>query len=80
MCVDLKCIFLVISCFFHCFLFFQKYYILVAKQLTGKQPSNLIGHNLSPEMLDNFREEQLGQLMELFKETQKPKVGDPPGR
>lgn len=31
--------------------------------------------NLSPEMLDNFRDEQLGQLHELFKVTTKTEPG-----
>ncbi|GFN93092.1 succinate dehydrogenase assembly factor 3, mitochondrial [Plakobranchus ocellatus] len=50
-----------------------KYYVTLAQQLSQRKREQIVGENLSPEMLDNFREEQLGQLHELFKETTQPK-------
>ncbi|XP_067686676.1 succinate dehydrogenase assembly factor 3, mitochondrial-like [Haliotis asinina] len=49
-----------------------KYYITLAKQLGQRKQKQMIGVELSEELLDNFREEQIGQLMELLKESQKP--------
>ncbi|RUS88452.1 hypothetical protein EGW08_003789 [Elysia chlorotica] len=46
-----------------------KYYVTLAKQLSQRKQRQEVGQNLSPEILDNFSEEQLGQLHELFKET-----------
>ncbi|GFS00173.1 succinate dehydrogenase assembly factor 3, mitochondrial [Elysia marginata] len=46
-----------------------KYYVTLAKQLSQRKQRQEVGQNLSPQMLDNFSEEQLGQLHELFKET-----------
>ncbi|GAB1598441.1 succinate dehydrogenase assembly factor 3, mitochondrial-like [Argonauta hians] len=49
-----------------------KYYVTIAKQLSPKNRSGVLGENLSSEFLDCFTAEQLGQLYELFQETQKP--------
>jgi len=51
---------------------FQKYYVTIAKQVGAKKPKKVVGENLSPELLENLREEQLGQLHELLQEIQKP--------
>uniref|UniRef100_A0A0B7A3T3 Succinate dehydrogenase assembly factor 3 n=2 Tax=Arion vulgaris TaxID=1028688 RepID=A0A0B7A3T3_9EUPU len=48
-----------------------KYYVTLAKQLGQRKQKQEIGVHMSPEMLDNFRDEQLGQLHELFKVTVK---------
>ncbi|CAG5130773.1 unnamed protein product [Candidula unifasciata] len=48
-----------------------KYYVTLARQLRQRQKQPDIGQHLSPEMLDNFRDEQLGQLHELFTATTK---------
>ncbi|XP_029638344.1 succinate dehydrogenase assembly factor 3, mitochondrial [Octopus sinensis] len=49
-----------------------KYYVTIAKQLSHKNRTGVIGENLSSDFLDCFSSEQLGQLYELFQETQKP--------
>ncbi|KAK6970111.1 succinate dehydrogenase assembly factor 3 mitochondrial [Biomphalaria glabrata] len=48
-----------------------KYYVTLAGQLSKRKKKQEIGMYLSPEMLDNFSQEQLGQLYELFQETTK---------
>ncbi|XP_071100863.1 succinate dehydrogenase assembly factor 3, mitochondrial-like [Haliotis cracherodii] len=50
-----------------------KYYMTLAKQLSQRKQKQTIGDELSPELLENFREEQVGQLVELLKESCKPK-------
>ncbi|XP_041371977.1 succinate dehydrogenase assembly factor 3, mitochondrial-like [Gigantopelta aegis] len=51
-----------------------KYYVTLAKQLGSKKKTQQIGEHLSPQLIDNFHDEQLGQLYELHKETTKPIV------
>ncbi|XP_059140275.1 succinate dehydrogenase assembly factor 3, mitochondrial-like [Physella acuta] len=54
-----------------------KYYVTLAKQLGAVKKNQELGLHLSPEMLENFSDEQLGQLYELFKEATKtanPKI------
>ncbi|BFZ22470.1 hypothetical protein BsWGS_25508 [Bradybaena similaris] len=52
-----------------------KYYVTLATQLRQRHQRQDIGQHLSPEMLDNFRDEQLGQLHELFRVTTKSDPG-----
>ncbi|KAL3837179.1 hypothetical protein ACJMK2_022554 [Sinanodonta woodiana] len=49
-----------------------KYYLTLARQLGKRKKQQTVGQAMSPELLDCFTEEQLGQLLELFKETVKP--------
>ncbi|KAK3579295.1 hypothetical protein CHS0354_033375 [Potamilus streckersoni] len=49
-----------------------KYYLTLARQLGTRKKQQTVGQAMSPELLDCFSEEQLGQLLELFKETVKP--------
>ena len=50
----------------------QKYYVGLAKQLGPKRKFKTVGENLSPDLLDNFNEEQIGQLKELLEATVSP--------
>ncbi|XP_060586509.1 succinate dehydrogenase assembly factor 3, mitochondrial-like [Ruditapes philippinarum] len=43
-----------------------KYYLQLAKQLAARKKHQTVGTNLSPEFLDNFNDEQVAQLVELF--------------
>jgi len=49
-----------------------KYYVTLAKQLSQRRKEQTFGEFLSPEMIDNFSVEQMGQLSELFKATTQP--------
>lgn len=49
-----------------------KYYMTLAKQLGTRSKHQTIGQNLSPELLNSFSDEQVGQLKELFDATKKP--------
>ncbi|XP_005099796.1 succinate dehydrogenase assembly factor 3, mitochondrial [Aplysia californica] len=53
-----------------------KYYVTLAKQLGQRRHKQLVGNDLSPQMLDNLRPEQMGQLHELFVETTQTGRGD----
>ena len=53
-------------------IFFQKYYVTLAKQLGPKRKFKTLGENLSSELLDNFNDEQVGQLKELLEATTTP--------
>lgn len=44
----------------------------LAKQLGTRSKHQTIGQNLSPELLNSFSDEQVGQLKELFDATKKP--------
>ncbi|KAL4229487.1 acetate non-utilizing protein 9 [Mactra antiquata] len=46
-----------------------KYYLTLAKQLSARKKEQTIGDNLSPELLENFSDEQVTQLVELFNEA-----------
>ncbi|WAR05289.1 SDHF3-like protein [Mya arenaria] len=43
-----------------------KYYLTLAKQLSRRKKKQTIGNNLGPELLENFSDEQVAQLNELF--------------
>lgn len=45
---------------------------MIEIQTSRDQPSSDIGAPLNHDSLEDFREEQLGQLLELHKETSKP--------
>ena len=45
---------------------YQKYYLMLARQLAAKKKKQVIGTNLSPELMENFNDEQISQLHELF--------------
>ncbi|XP_071156236.1 succinate dehydrogenase assembly factor 3, mitochondrial-like [Mytilus galloprovincialis] len=49
-----------------------KYYLTIGKQLAARKKVQTIGVDLSPELLDCFQNDQVAQLYELFKETNKP--------
>ena len=50
---------------------FQNYAIMLAKQIGKKSAHQNLGLNLSGKQLENLGDEQVGQLFELFEETQK---------
>ena len=52
----------------------QKYAITISKQVGLKGPvtAKKLGENLNTEDLDNFSDEQLAQLYELYSEAKKP--------
>ena len=39
---------------------------MLARQLAAKKKKQVIGTNLSPELMENFNDEQISQLHELF--------------
>ncbi|KAL8559331.1 hypothetical protein ACOMHN_060021 [Nucella lapillus] len=49
-----------------------KYYVTLARQLGPKRKFRTVGENLSVELMENFSEEQMGQLKELFDATISP--------
>ncbi|KAK7497556.1 hypothetical protein BaRGS_00011196 [Batillaria attramentaria] len=49
-----------------------KYYVTLAKQLGPKRKFKTVGEHLSPELLDNFNNEQVGQLKELLEAATTP--------
>ncbi|XP_076455749.1 succinate dehydrogenase assembly factor 3, mitochondrial-like [Babylonia areolata] len=49
-----------------------KYYVTLAKQLGPKHKFKTVGQNLSSELLNNFSDEQIGQLKELLDATTVP--------
>lgn len=53
-----------------------KYYVTLAKQLTARKKVQTVGNNMSPEFLDNFSEEQVVQLVELYNVARDRKPGD----
>lgn len=57
-----------------CFLL-QKYYLTLAKQLMAKKKNQTVGANMSPELLDNFNDEQVAQLVELYNVATDRKAG-----
>jgi len=54
----------------------QKYYLTLAKQLSRRKQKQEIGVNLGPEFLDNFTNEQVVQLNELFSVATKKANGE----
>lgn len=49
-----------------------KYFVTLAMQLGPKKKFKTVGEHLSPELLDNFNEEQVGQLKELLDAATSP--------
>ncbi|KAH3699934.1 succinate dehydrogenase assembly factor 3, mitochondrial-like [Dreissena polymorpha] len=55
-----------------------KYYLTLAKQLSKRKKKQTVGQHLGPELLENFTDEQVAQLHELFSvATQKSETGEP---
>lgn len=50
----------------------QNYAITLANQLGKYSTNRILGLKLSEERLNSLTEDQVGQLYELFQETQKP--------
>jgi hypothetical protein len=53
-------------------LLLQEYAITLAKQMGAKEAGQKLGLQLTPCQVESLAEDQVGQLYELFKETQKP--------
>lgn len=56
--------------------FLQKYYLELAKQLAAKKKKQKVGNNLSAQLLENFSDEQVVQLVELFNVAADRKTSD----
>lgn len=56
----------------------QNYAITLANQLGKHSTNRVLGLKLSEETLNGLREDQIGQLYQLFLETQKPLDPDNP--
>jgi hypothetical protein len=59
-------------------MYVQNYAITLANQLGKHSTNRVLGLKLTDETLNSLREDQVGQLYQLFQETQKPLNPDNP--